>query len=361
MLETRRPPVLRPRATPLVNSRHASPESLGLPPAGQARVALAYAQPALDEMAACGLTRPAQLPDPLPVRDYIVLLEDAAAHPGLDDFGLRVGARQRTASFVAYGAVVLACQNFGEALLQTQRFESLAHDLGRSELRVEGGVGHYRWHCPWLTEQPGRQVCESVMAGILSFGTWLAQRPLPVHALAFPHAAPPPATRAKLDAFFGLEVGFGAEVTEARFDASLLEQPIPTADPALFPLLEQHAATLLAAREQALKGTPANTLASRVARLIVERLASDGARLADLARELGLSARTLQRRLAEEGQPFQTLLDRSRRELAEQYLRDPALSLTEIAFLLGYAEQSSFTHAFRSWHGVAPRQARAGG
>jgi AraC-like DNA-binding protein len=73
----------------------------------------------------------------------------------------------------------------------------------------------------------------------------------------------------------------------------------------------------------------------------------------------GLSARTLQRRLAEEGQPFQTLLDATRRELAAQYLRDPALSLTEIAFLLGYAEQSSFTHAFRAWQGQAPQQWRA--
>jgi AraC-like DNA-binding protein len=139
----------------------------------------------------------------------------------------------------------------------------------------------------------------------------------------------------------------------------LLEQSIPTADPALFPLLEQHAASLLAARERTLaRAAGAGPLTGAVRRLIVERLASDGARLADLAGLLGLSARTLQRRLADEGTPFQTLLDRTRRELADAYLRDPKLSLTEIAFLLGYAEQSSFTHAFRSWHGVAPRQAR---
>jgi AraC-like DNA-binding protein len=350
-----------------VNSRQPTPEELGLPTAAQARVALAYAQPALDEALACGVS-PADLglptppPDPLPALRYMALLEDAAARSGVADFGLRVGARQRTASFVAYGAVVLACPTFGDAVLQTRRFESLAHDLGRSELRVEDGEAEYLWHCPWLALQPGRQVCESVMAGIHAFASWLAQRPLPVHALAFPHPAPEAAVRERIDAHFGLRVRYDAPETSARFDATFLLDPIPSADPALFPLLEQHAAALLAARQRALAaGDAPRGLAGEVRRLITERLAHDGARLSDLAAALGLSARTLQRRLAEEGSPFQTLLDSTRRELAAQYLRDASLSLTEIAFLLGYAEQSSFTHAYRGWHGRAPGQGRGVG
>lgn len=363
MLESRAAAVLGQRAIPLVKSRQPTAESLGLPPAAQARVALAYAQPALDEAAALGLSAadlglPQPLPDPLPALAYMALLERAAALSGQLDFGLRVGARQRTSSFVAYGAVVLACPSFGDAVLQTRRFESLAHDLGRSELRVQGAQAEYLWHCPWLALAPGAQVCVSVMAGILAFATWLAQRPLPVRALAFAHPAPEARWRERLDAHFGLAVEYGAPVTRASFDAALLEERIPTADPALFPLLERHAAAMLAAREQAL-GSPADTLPARVRRLIAERLAQDGARLPELARALGLSARTLQRRLAEQGQPFQALLDATRRELALQYLHDPALSLTEIAFLLGYAEQSSFTHAFRAWQGQAPQQWRA--
>lgn len=80
--------------------------------------------------------------------------------------------------------------------------------------------------------------------------------------------------------------------------------------------------------------------------------------LAALAEAHHMSARTLQRRLAEQGTSFQGLLDQTRRHLAERHLRDAQLDLAEIALLLGYSEQSAFTRAFRSWTGLAPAQWR---
>lgn len=354
--------MLEPAAVPA--HRFTAAERHGLPPAAQARVTLAYAQAALDEAAGAGLGPadlglPVPLTDPLPALAYMAALEAAARQGGGEDFGLRVGARMHTATYVAYGHVVLSCPDFAAAAVQTRRFEGLSHDLGRTELLVEGPVARYLWHCPWLALQPGRQVCESVMAGIWVYTRWLARRDLPLRALAFPHADPGPAARARLDAFFGVPVSFGAPVTCAWFDADLLAQPIPGADAALRPVLERHAEQLLAARERALAASgPAAALPEQVRRLIAERLEHDGARIPAVAQALGLSARTLQRRLAEAGTHFQALLEATRRELADQYLQDPALTLTEVAFLLGYAEQSSFTHAYRAWHGCAPQQAR---
>lgn len=348
-----------------MNSRHAlfhpdhSASEIGLPPLAQARVAFAYAQAAFDEAIALGLEPPALAGEALPVRDYIALLEAGAGRAG--DFGLRVGARMKASHFVAYGHVLLSCPRFGDAVLQTRRFEGLAHDLGRSELRIEGGEAVYLWHCPWLQELPCRALPESVMAGIMGFANWLAGRALPVRELAFPHAEPAdPVLRQRIDAHFGLRVEYGAPVTRARFDAALLEEPIPGADPALFPLLEQRASQLLAAREQALarKAPREAKLIGAVRAQIADRLAQDGARVGQIAQALNLSPRTLQRRLAEADSSFQTLLDATRRELAGQYLRNPALSLTEIAFLLGYAEQSSFNHAFRAWFECTPQQWR---
>lgn len=346
---------------PFVNSRHISPPlSLCLPPWPHARVARPYAQAALDELADCGVAAPVPEGDTLPVPDYLALLNLGHAQTG-EDFGWRVGARMRTASFVTYGHVVLSCPRFLEAIALTQRFEGLSHDLGRSELVMDGDLAHYRWHSPWLDANPCPALPASVMGGILAFATWLAQRPLPVLALAFPHAAPSPAVREAIDQRLGLRVAYGAPVTSATVPAALLHESIPTADPALFPLLEQHAAQQLATREQALLAADARTaLGAQVQRCIAERLAHDGARLAEVAEALGLSARTLQRRLAEAGTPFQGLLDATRRELALQYLRDPSLSMTEIAFLLGYAEQSSFNHAFRAWFSATPQQWRMG-
>ncbi|HSC89786.1 MAG TPA: helix-turn-helix transcriptional regulator, partial [Polyangiaceae bacterium] len=79
---------------------------------------------------------------------------------------------------------------------------------------------------------------------------------------------------------------------------------------------------------------------------------------ADIARRLALSERSLQRHLKSEGQSFAQLLDDARRALARSYLQDPALSVADVAFLLGYVEPSSFHRAFRRWEGEAPREYR---
>jgi AraC-like DNA-binding protein len=84
-------------------------------------------------------------------------------------------------------------------------------------------------------------------------------------------------------------------------------------------------------------------------------------RVASVAEDLGLAPRTLQRKLADAGSSFQQVLDEARFALARDYLRQPGLSLVDIAFLLGYQEQSAFTHAFREWSGMNPGAWRAAG
>jgi AraC-like DNA-binding protein len=80
--------------------------------------------------------------------------------------------------------------------------------------------------------------------------------------------------------------------------------------------------------------------------------------LSDIASSLGMSARTLQRRLADEGHSFQSLVDRARQDLAQQLLKETDYSLAEIAFLTGFSEQSGFTRAFKRWAGQTPRSYR---
>ncbi|WP_326535436.1 AraC family transcriptional regulator ligand-binding domain-containing protein [Pseudorhodoferax sp.] len=160
-----------------------------LPPPGRARVARAYAQAALDEAVGLGLALPGGAGvagESLPVADYLALLQ--AGQALRPDFGLRVGARMRTAHFVAYGQVLLSCATFGDALRQTQRFEALAHDLGRSELQVQGELAEYRWLSPWAAGCAALPL--SVLAGIQAFGSWMAQRPLAVHGIDLPFAMP---------------------------------------------------------------------------------------------------------------------------------------------------------------------------
>ena len=248
-------------------------------------------------------------------------------------------------AYSVYGLVLLACRDLGQALEQTMRYEALAHELGRSKVTVEDGLARYEWisHYP----QASRHLVESVFAGIQTFGRWLAGGQLPAAQIAFVHASE--AGMGEYERIFGGRPRFGASTNSAHFDAALLALPVPNADVGMYPVLQQHAERLLAQR---VHSKPA--IVDQVRAAIIRNLAQDRVRLATIAEELALSPRTLQRKLGEAGASFQQVLDDARFALAQDYLRQPDLSLADIAFLLGYQEQSAFTHAFKEWSGLNP-------
>jgi AraC-like DNA-binding protein len=101
------------------------------------------------------------------------------------------------------------------------------------------------------------------------------------------------------------------------------------------------------------------TSSDRVRSALLELLPSGAASIEAVGKKLGTSSRTLQRRLGEEGETFQGLLNRTREALARHYLKRPELTASEISFLLGYEDPSSFFRAFAAWTGITPEQARA--
>jgi AraC-like DNA-binding protein len=327
-----------------------------------ARVTGSYLQPLLEAASARGvgavaLARAAGLADgaldPLPeslaARDYIALLAAGAELGGDPHFGLHVGERVRLGTYSVYGLILLACANFAQALEQTQRYEQLAHDLGRSRLEVDAAASLACY--TWTSHFPGasRHLAESVFAGIRTFGSWLAGRPLAPLRLAFEHTSD--ADPAEYVRVLGMAPAFGASAHLACFDAALLAMPVPNADAGMYPVLQAHAERLL--RERAAE-SDAHGIVAQVRAAVIRNLANDQVRLAGIAAELGLSPRTLQRKLADAGASFQQVLDAARHALAQEYLRQRGLSLADIAFLLGYQEQSAFTHAFRVWSGMNP-------
>ncbi|WP_420473546.1 AraC family transcriptional regulator [Noviherbaspirillum sp. ST9] len=329
-------------------------------------VAGPYVQPLLEAAAARGVRAvdlahaiglPAgalsPLPDVLAVATYVRLLDAGAALAQDPHFGLHVGECVNLGAYNVYGLILLSCRDFGQALQQTLRFEGLAHDLGRSSLRMEGGVAEYRWD----SALPGasRHLAESVFAGIQVMGSWLAGTTLPHAQISFVHAAPE--DRTEHQRIFGDMVRFGAEAHCARFDAALLAWPVRNADVGLYPVLQQHAEQLLREKQRAQADAG---IVAQVRGAIVRNLAQDRVRLATIAEELTMTQRTLQRKLADAGVTFQQVLDRTRHELAIDYLKRERLSLAEIAFLLGYQEQSSFCHAFKEWTGKNPGAYREG-
>lgn len=319
-----------------------------------------YLQPLLEAAAARGVTAQAlataaglaadaldPLPEQFPADQYVRLLDIASGLAQDPHFGLHVGERVKLGTYTVYGLILLSCRDFGQAFEQTMRYEQLAHDLGRSELQVRDGVAQYTWHSNYPPRH--RHLADSVFAGIRVFGNWLAGTPLPPADLQLMHDGGDVAQREEYARVFGAMPRFGAASNTASFDAALLRWPVPNADVSLYPVLQQHAEQLLAQRVQ-----PEAGIVAQVHAVIVRRLSHGQVRLASVAEELGLTTRTLQRKLSDAGASFQQVLDQSRFELARNYLRQPGLSLVDIAFLLGYQEQSAFNHAFREWSGMNP-------
>lgn len=333
-----------------------------------ARVAGSYLQPMLEAAAARGVTAQAleqaaglaagtlqPLPEALPADTYVKLLDIAAGLAGDQHFGLHVGERVKLGTYTVYGLILLSCRDFGQAFEQTMRYEQLAHDLGRSTLEIHGALASYTWHSNYAAHN--RHLADSVFAGIRVFGNWLAGTTLPPAELSLMHDGGDPGGHAEYMRVFGALPRFNATSNVAQFEAALLSWPVPNADVSLYPVLQQHAEQLLKQR-----AAPAHAgIVGQVYEAIVRRVSQGQVRVASVAEDLGLAPRTLQRKLADAGSSFQQVLDEARFALARDYLRQPGLSLVDIAFLLGYQEQSAFTHAFREWSGTNPGAWRTAG
>jgi AraC-like DNA-binding protein len=162
------------------------------------------------------------------------------------------------------------------------------------------------------------------------------------------------ADKQKLERFLDSTIEAEASVDEIEFPAASWDLPIVSADPHLHRLCVHSCEEALAG-----KNKNASPLKIKVENAIAALLPHGQARNDLVATKLGMSPRTLARRLALEGSSFAAILGDVRSALAQRYLKDRALPISEIAWLLGYAEIGTFTRAFQRWNGMAPSAARA--
>lgn len=158
---------------------------------------------------------------------------------------------------------------------------------------------------------------------------------------------------AEMQRYYGCALMFGMARDCIVFDSAEAELPNVTADPFLHRFLLEYYDDAAARRHSG-----QSSLRTRVENAITSRLPNGTAIIGNIASDLGMSSRTLSRRLAEEGSSFSSILDDLRSSLANRYLLDSELSISQIAWLLGYTEVSSFAHAFQRWTGRSPTSAR---
>ncbi len=277
---------------------------------------------------------------------YLRVLTAAVQLSGDAYFGLHAGQIVRPGSYSVLGHILMNCPNLGQALQQVLHYEALVHQLGVTRLAQDSGQVAVVWKNRYAQHACARDLAEFTFAGLLTCANWLAGRRLPVQRVDFMHCAP--SDLRPLRGHFQAPLRFAQADNRLVLSAAVAAWPVRLADAGLLAVLREHADQLLA-RQRAVTDLP-----SQVGQLLVSTLARSGGQLEAVAKELGLTPRTLQRRLRLAGTSFSRLIDQLRQQRAREYLRNPRLSLVEVSCLLGYRNQSAFQRAFRDWTGETP-------
>jgi AraC-like DNA-binding protein len=288
----------------------------------------------------------------LPLEKLHALL-DAAELAARDPFlGLHVAVELRRG---AYGLLEFSCRSaptLGEALRRIVRYISLLNEIIEVTLVERGGEAIIEQRIAGEPLTVGRHGNEFFVALLLSQARRLTGASVVPSRAWFAH--PAPRDRSELDALVGTSrLEFERERNGMALPRALLELPIRTADPPLLALLDEQAQAALQ-----LRASPSRFL-GQVRQSVRDRLRDGVPALGDAARALGMSPRTLQRRLSDEGTSFAALVDGVREELARRYVKDATMPLGEIAFMLGYSELSAFLRAFKRWTGKTPSETRS--
>jgi AraC-like DNA-binding protein len=286
----------------------------------------------------------------LPAESYYDLLERIASRTDVTDLPVRVGASMRLDEYGALGLAFKAATTLGGSFQRIERYARLWTSVVEYELCPDPRGTLFILHRSGERRLGLRLSNEATLASAVSIARQVC--PVPVAPLEVLVRHPAPMSTASHADYFGCPVRFGADLDALLFSSETLAQPNILGDEGISRYLISHLDAELA---EIVEEPP---LVARAKDTIAQALSEGTPRMADIARALGLSARSFHRRLSEHGMNFQTLTEDTRRDLAEGLLRDENLSLAEIAFLTGFSEQSSFTRAFKRWVGTTPASYR---
>jgi AraC-like DNA-binding protein len=267
---------------------------------------------------------------------------------GLEDFGLRLAALRRLATLGPLSVVLRQEPDLRSALGLLTRYEHSYNEALRLRLEEAGDLATLRLWFEFGEPAPTRQALDLALAALLAIVRELLGRQWEPLSVCFSSAAPAfPATHREV---FGPRLRFGHPFTGLVFHTAELDAPNAAADPLLRPYTEQF--------RQALGSPRGATVTDRVTHLVEMLLPLGRCSTLQVARSLGVTQRTLHRRLAAEGTSFSAIVHGAREALAERYLAAERYSLTEVSELLGFTAPSAFSRWFRGRFGRSPTQWR---
>lgn len=253
------------------------------------------------------------------------------------------------ANWHTVGLAMLCSSSLRDAMERLGRYQSFLTEAGSFYLHEVDGMLHCSMRTDVDATRLGDEATDFGMAAILK-----------VLRIIYPGALQPmqvslmrekPDETAPFKEYFGCTVLFGQDELGFAFSLEQADKALPSANVALAKIQDQ-------LTEDYLAELKSESLTRQVKQLIEPRLPSGDVGSVEIAERLHMSSRNLQRRLQDEGASFKKLLSEVRQEAALRYLASPRYSISEIAYLLGFSDQSNFTRAFKRWFDVSPSDKR---
>lgn len=283
--------------------------------------------------------------------DFIQLVVNAQALTGDPALGLKLGLRLNLSAHAVLGQAFMTCQDLGQAM---ELFLKYCHLLA-SGLHLEFETIDQQCVLTLVTtpaqESSIEFAYELLYGALINTLRGLLNKPDLSLRMELPYAKPPHS-----DLYyevFGEDVHFDVVSGRILFHRDLLDTPLPSSNPVLRNLYAAECARLLADLEEG------DSVVEQTLRLL-RKLEGQYPQMPQIANMLNLSPRTYRRRLDEEQQSFQNLLDQVRSEHATRYLQNTRLPLSTIAYMVGFSDASNFRRAYLKWTGISPRKVRHG-
>jgi AraC-like DNA-binding protein len=289
----------------------------------------------------------------IPLAQYLDLYETALERSGDQDLGLYVGHIIYFSGMNLHLYMTTICRNLKEYFNVIPSTTRLRGDTGRILIRPQGDYIRLEWHPLHEQTRCWRPLVDEMLKSSAEIVNAICALPVPVLAAEFTYPVPDD-TRA-LKSAFGPRLKFGCEVSCVYFARESVRYPLVDLD---FELGRD----FWVGPESVFAEPDGVVPFLRDTRAAMRRALPGGKLNIDsLSADMGISRRTLQRRLNALGSSFKQILQDVREELSLRYLDDPRLAITEIALLLGYSDQASFSNAFKAWRGCAPSEYRQRG
>lgn len=314
-------------------------------PSGGARRRALYQSIGVDPDAAID---PKQM---VPDTDYYALCERVAREdPHGASVPIRVGSSMRCDDYGAFGLAWKSATNLRGSYQRSERYARVLTSVSTYQCVEEDGRFFMVLNRSGARHLGMRLSNEQTIVAVTQISREVSKEPFSPDAVYFKHSAPDDLSAH--ENYFGCPLHYDADRDAIEVSQDHLLAPNKLGDPSISAFFDTHMDREIAElpEEQELDG--------RVRNLVSRALSEGVPNVADVAARLGLSGRTLQRRLAAQGHAFQDLVDEARQELAVRLLRRTDYALAEVAFLTGFAEQSAFTRAFKRWRGETPANFR---